>query len=153
MQPINIVNRKTRHDRLAPFWAAGLIILGTVGVSTIRIDWGYFWKGYVLDMTGPAWNYILFRGLFTAYSENIWTRFFTPVRTLIIFLIVCFGIETAQYLHLYDATFDPWDFLAYISILAPLFLLDTCVSMGDDSHKTKEQRSKNKDQRKTVNTF
>ncbi len=75
-------------------------------------------------MTGPAWSYILFRGRFTAKKDNWWTRFFTPIRTVIIFIAVCFGIEAAQYFHLYDATFDPWDFLAYVSLLIPLFLLD-----------------------------
>jgi hypothetical protein len=112
------------HDRHAPYWAAGLLLLGAVGVSSTWLDLGSFWKGYVLDMTGPAWNYILFRGRFTAWADNAWTRFFTPGRTVAIFVAVCFGIETAQYFHLYDATFDPWDLLAYVSILVPLFLLD-----------------------------
>jgi len=75
-------------------------------------------------MTGPAWSYILFRGRYTTKAENAWTRFFTPVRTVVILVLICFGIETAQYLQFYDATFDPWDFLAYISILLPLFILD-----------------------------
>lgn len=108
-------------------------------MATVWINGGSFWKGYVLDMTGPAWNYILFRGLFTEYAENAWTRFFTPSRTLVIFLVVCFGIELMQYLELYASTFDPWDFLAYISILLPLFLLDVYFSResnpkGGDHH-------------------
>ena len=118
------MNRKT-HDELAPFWAAGLIIFGVTGLSTIWIDLGVFWRGYVLDMTGPAWNYILFRGLYTNQADNAWTRFFTPLNTISIFLIVCVGIESAQYFELYDSTFDPWDYLAYASILIPLFLLDS----------------------------
>lgn len=116
------------HDRHAPFWAAGLILLGAAGLATIWIDFGPFWKGYVLDMTGPAWNYILFRGRFTAKADNRWTRFFTPTRTLVIFIAVCFGIEGIQYLGLYDATFDPWDLLAYVSLLVPLFILDLVTS-------------------------
>jgi len=79
-------------------------------------------------MVGPAWNYILFRGRYTEAKDNGWTRFFTPQHTLVLFLIVCFSIEGAQYLKLYDATFDPWDFLAYVSILCPLFLLDVILS-------------------------
>lgn len=119
---------KSRHDALAPFWAVGLIILGSTGLATQWLDLGHFWNGYVLDMTGPAWNYILFRGLFTSKAQNLWTRIFTPKNTLIIFLIVCFGIEGAQYLQLYESTFDPWDYLAYVSILVPLFLLDVSQS-------------------------
>ncbi len=120
--------KKNRHDYFAPFWAIGLIVLGGIGLSTTWIDLGAFWSGYVLDMTGPAWNYVLFRGLYTSQTENIWTRFFTPKRTLLIFLAVCVGIEGAQYFNLYEATYDPWDFLAYISILIPLFFLDTIQS-------------------------
>ena len=115
---------KIMHNKNAPYWAIALLIFGTVGLSTIWIDLGNFWKGYVLDMTGPAWNYILFRGLYTAKANNIWTRFFTPNSTLIIFLLVCFMIETLQYFKIYDSTFDPWDLLAYVSILIPIFLLD-----------------------------
>ena len=120
-----IYNKKRRHDKLAPYWAAGLVVLGGTGLATNWIDLGAFWKGYVLDMTGPAWNYILFRGLFTSYRENTWTRFFTPKKTLFIFLLVCAVIEGAQYLNLYEATYDPWDFLAYVVILIPLFIIDS----------------------------
>ena len=116
---------KSKHDKDAPYWAIALVILCGTGLATIWIDLGHFWKGYVLDMTGPAWNYILFRGLFTSKANNAWTRFFTPIRTLIIFLFVCIGIESMQYFNLYEATYDPWDFVAYISILVPLFIIDS----------------------------
>ena len=115
------------HDKYAPYWAVILIILLGMGLSTIWLDLGNFWKGYVLDMVGPAWAYILFRGLYTAKLNNIWTRFFTPNRTLIIFLTICFGIETLQYFKIYNSTFDFWDLPAYISILIPLFLIDTRI--------------------------
>ncbi|MBN2030762.1 hypothetical protein JW824_11015 [bacterium] len=124
METEPIQQRKSRHDALAPFWAIGLVLLCGTGLSTIWIDLGSFWKGYVLDMTGPAWNYILFRTLYRSEMNNRWTRFFTPTTTIFLFVIVCFGIEGAQYFKLYDATYDPWDFLAYVSILIPLFLLD-----------------------------
>jgi hypothetical protein len=115
---------KSRHNKYAPYWAAILIILLGTGLLTILLDFGAFGKGYLLDMVGPGWAYILFRGLYTSKVENIWTRFFSPNRTLLIFLILCFGIETLQYFKIYDSTFDTWDFLAYISILIPLFLID-----------------------------
>ena len=115
---------KKKHDKLAPYWAIALVIFGGIGLATIWIDLGTFWKGYVLDMTGPAWNHILFRGLFTYKADNVWTRFFSPQRTLYVFLFVCAGIEVAQYFSLYEATYDPWDFLAYVSFLVPLFIID-----------------------------
>ena len=115
---------KNRHDQHAPFWAAVLVLLCCTGLATIWTDLGSFWKGYVLDITGPAWNYILFRGRFTARADNPWTRFFTPDRTVAVFILVCFGIEGAQYLGLYASTFDPWDLLAYVSLLVPLYTVD-----------------------------
>jgi hypothetical protein len=115
---------KCTHDHFAPYWALALVLLGATGLATIWVDLGAFWKGYVLDMTGPAWSYILFRGLYTGYAENAWRRFFTPGRTLAAFLLVLAGIEGMQYLSIYEATFDPWDFLAYGSVLIPLYFLD-----------------------------
>jgi hypothetical protein len=116
---------KDIHDRNAPYWAAAFVIFGATGLSTIWFDFGDFYSGYVLDIMGPAWNYILFRGLFTTKADNRWTRFFTPTRTFLIFVLVCFGIETLQYFRVYDSTFDPWDLLAYVSLLIPLFILDS----------------------------
>jgi hypothetical protein len=116
--------KRAKHDNFAPFWAIALAIFGSVGLSTVWFDLGPFWKGYVLDITGPAWNYILFRGLFTSYAENAWTRFFTPKRTFLIFISVCIGIEMAQYFEIYDSTFDPLDLIAYMSLLIPVFILD-----------------------------
>ena len=123
-------SEKSRHDKQAPYWAAALVVLCLTGVATIWFDFGSFWKGYVLDMCGPAWSYILFRMKFTSKKDNHWTRFFTPKNTVVLFLIFCFGIESMQYFKLYESTFDPWDFLAYISLLGPLFLLDLLLAKG-----------------------
>ncbi len=121
MEPNNTI---ILHNKFAPYWATAMLVFWVVGISTIWLDLGGFWKGYVLDMVGPAWNYILFRGLFTYKTNNTWTRFFTSTRTVAIFITVCIVIETSQYLKLYEATFDLLDFLAYGSILIPLFLID-----------------------------
>ena len=116
--------RQYMHNRNAPFWAAAFIIFGLSGIATTWVDLGNFWSGYMLDIMGPAWNYILFRGLFTYYAENKWTRFFTPVRTYVIFVFISFSIEGLQYLNVYNATFDPWDLVSYVSLLTPLFIID-----------------------------
>jgi len=113
-----------QHNKNAPYWAGAMIIFCLLGISTTWIDLGFFWKGYVLDICGPAWNYILFRALFTSYTKNKWTNFFSPGRTYLLFVIVLFGIEAAQYFKLYDATYDPFDLLSYVSLLTPLMLLD-----------------------------
>jgi len=123
-----ISNSKRKHDKLAPYWAATMVLLCVSALATNWTELGAFWKGYVLDMTGPAWNYILFRGLFTSYRDTAWKRFFTPKRTLLIFLLVCAAIEGVQYFKFYEATYDPWDFLAYVSILIPVFLIDSYLN-------------------------
>jgi hypothetical protein len=129
---------KSKHDKYAPYWAVILFLLCVIGLSTNWVDFGKFWKGYVLDMTGPAWNYILVRGLFTSKADNRWIRLFTPVRTLLIFIGVCFGIEIMQYFKVYDATFDYWDFTAYLVILIPVFLLDISLTRKVDLAYSKE---------------
>ena len=116
--------RQKVHNKYAPYWAAAMFVFGSLGLATVWWECGAFWKGYLLDMVGPAWNYILFRGLFTNYQKNKWTAFFTPPKTFFLFTVFCFGVETAQYFKLYDATFDPYDYLAYLSLLLPLFILD-----------------------------
>ncbi|TAJ12575.1 hypothetical protein DMA11_12250 [Marinilabiliaceae bacterium JC017] len=116
------------HDRLAPYWAISLLILIAIGIATVWVDYGAMWRGYVLDIVGPAWTYILFRGLFTYKFNNRWTRFFTPLKTFLILLSACYGIEVAQFLRLYEATFDPWDFLAYVVLLGPMFLIDLLLN-------------------------
>lgn len=125
-------NHIKKWNKAAPYWAAFLVFFTLIGLSTTWFDFGDFWKGYVLDIAGPAWNYILFRNRFTAKRDNRWTRFFKPVRTFLIFSIVCIGIETAQYFELYDSTYDPWDFAAYFSLLVPLFLIDFFTSKERD---------------------
>lgn len=119
-----MTEKRDRHNKHAPYWAAALALFGLIGISTTVFSLGEFWNGYVLDMTGPAWNYILFRLRFTEYTDHPWAKFFSPVRTLLIFVAVAFGMEATQLLDFYDATFDPWDLVAYLSLLVPLFIID-----------------------------
>lgn len=112
------------HNQTAPFFAVGLFVFLLTGLSTVWFDFGSFWQSYLLDMVGPAWSYILFRGLFTTRADNIWFRFFTPLKTFLLFLFFCFGVELLQFFQVYPSTFDPFDFLAYLSLLFPLFLFD-----------------------------
>lgn len=121
---MNEENYAKVHAKWAPYWSIALAVICLCGLSTTWFYLGKFWNGYVLDITGPAWNYILFRGLFTSYKNNTWTAFWTPTRTLVIFLAVCLGIEMLQYFKIYDSTFDPWDLIAYASLLIPLYIID-----------------------------
>lgn len=105
------------------WWAAALVVLGSVGLATCFLPASGFWSSYVLDVVGPAWNYILLRGLFTNKPAPL-LRFFSPEKTLFLIAGMCFFIEAAQYLGLYDAHFDPYDFVAYGALLVPIYLLD-----------------------------
>lgn len=112
------------HNKLAPYWAAALFSFMLIGISTTWINLGWFWSGYVLDIMGPAWTYILIRGLFTGKATNAWTRFFSPAKTYIILLTVANLIELMQYFEVYESTFDLFDMLAYSSLLSICFIVD-----------------------------
>ena len=126
---LNRKKLKDIHNTLAPYWAIALFTLVSTGLSTIWFDWGSFWNGYILDMVGPGWSYILFRGLFTNYTDNAWRKIFSPKRTFSIFILICISIETLQYFKIYDSTYDPLDFLAYGSILIPVFIIDNHITI------------------------
>ena len=97
--------------------------LGTIALATGAFPVPGFWSSYVLDMVGPAWIYILFRGLFRP-EPTAFSKYFTPEITVVSFTAICFLIEGAQYLQIYESHFDPLDFLAYVSILWPVYLID-----------------------------
>ena len=42
------------HDKHAPYWAIGLVLLGATGLATIWLDISPFWKGYVLELKGHS---------------------------------------------------------------------------------------------------
>ena len=121
-----------KHNKNAPYWAITFVILLATGLLTINFDFGSFWKSYILDMVGPAWNYILFRGLFTNKVSNIWTRLFTATNTFLLLVFVSIGFETIQYFELYDSTFDGWDIVAYISLLIPMYIIDLYQSKDNN---------------------
>jgi len=104
-------------------WAVALVVLGTVGLSTGLVPARGFWSSYVLDVVGPAWNYILLRGLFSKTQPAMLSRL-TPEGTLLLIVAVCGVIEAAQYFRLYEAHYDPYDFLAYVSLLLPCYAID-----------------------------
>lgn len=106
------------------FWKTTLIILGSLALLTCLVRISGFWSSYVLDMVGPAWGYILLRGQYTSKGSYPFLSKFTPELTALLILGICFIIETSQYFNLYDAHFDPYDYLAYTSLLAPCFLIE-----------------------------
>jgi hypothetical protein len=85
----------------------------------------------VLDIVGPAWNYILLRGIYTSKKSGSLFFRLKPDAAALIILAICFLIETAQYFKLYEARFDPYDYLAYVSLLLPVYLIDKYIFAGN----------------------
>ena len=105
-------------------WKIAIMLFGTIALLSGLVKDPGFWSSYVLDIVGPAWNYILLRGLYTSNKSTFMSLKFTPETAAFIIFGTCVLVETAQYFKLYDAYFDPYDFLAYVSLLLPCYLLD-----------------------------
>ena len=110
--------------RIIFFWKITLIILGSFVLATCLIRIPGFWSSYVLDMVGPAMGYILLRVQYTSRESTFLSFKFCPELAALLIFGICFVIETSQYLKIYEAHFDPYDYVAYISLLFPCFLID-----------------------------
>ena len=108
----------------ARIWKVVLIFLGIISLSSGLIKTPGFWSSYLLDITGPAWAYVLLRAQYRAGDSRFLSVRFSPGVALMTILVICFTIETAQYFELYPAHFDPLDYLAYISGILPVYLAD-----------------------------
>ena len=112
-------------------WKVVLIVLGIVSLSSGLVKTPGFWSSYLLDIAGPAWGYVLLRTQYIPGDSGFLSIRFSSEMVLMVILIICFLIETAQYLELYDAHFDPYDYLAYISVLLPVYLIDKHVKFSE----------------------
>ncbi len=110
--------------RVILFWKISLIMFGSFVLATCLIRVPGFWSSYVLDMVGPAMGYILLRVQYTSKESTFLSFKFTPELAVLLIFGICFVIETSQYFKFYEARFDPYDYVAYISLLLPCFLID-----------------------------
>jgi hypothetical protein len=85
----------TRQDRERLFWKLSVIVLCSTGLATGLFPRPGFWSSYVLDTVGPAWNYILVRGLFTDRWPPRLRRIFSPELSLLGIFGVCVAVELA----------------------------------------------------------
>ena len=109
------------------FWKISVILLGLVCLSVGIINLNGFWTSYVVDILGPAWGYILIRGQYKSSNSTFLSIKFTPDLAAVVILGICFIIETSQYFKIYDAFFDPLDYLAYCSGVLPVYFIDKWV--------------------------
>ena len=105
-------------------WKIVLVVLAGIGLSTGLVKTPGFWTSYVLDIAAPPWNYILIRGLFTSKKTTFFSIKFKPETAALLIIGIACLIETAQYFKIYAAHFDPYDYIAYISLLLPCYLID-----------------------------
>jgi hypothetical protein len=106
------------------YWKVSLVVLGIIALSSGLARAPGFWSSYVLDMVGPPWGYILLRGVFSRVQPAMLSRRLNPERALLLIVGICGLIEAAQYFHLYEAHYDPYDFLAYVSLILPAYAID-----------------------------
>ena len=95
-----------------------------IGLATELIERPGFWSSYVRDIVGPAAIYILLRRLHRPAKSQALSQNFSPEVAAAVILGICFLIEISQYLDLYEAHFDPYDFVAYVSGVLPCYVAD-----------------------------
>jgi len=110
--------------RVVLFWKITIVLLGSTVLATCLIRIPGFWSSYVLDMAGPAMGYILLRAQYTTKESTFLSIKFTPVSAALLCSGICFVVETSQYFKIYEAHFDPFDYIAYASLVLPCFLID-----------------------------
>lgn len=106
------------------YWKAALVTLGTIALASGLVRSPGFWSSYALDVVGPAWIYILIRGLFSKRQPAMLAPLLSPEGALASIVFACSLIEAAQYFRLYEAHFDPLDFVAYVSLLVPCYVTE-----------------------------
>ena len=116
--------RSLIRENTSRVWKIILIILGLISLSLGLLKNPGFWSSYLLDFAGPAWGYVLIRGQYKAGDSRFLIFRFSPEGALLTIIIICFSIETVQYFGIYKAYFDPFDYLAYISGIIPVYILD-----------------------------
>jgi len=105
-------------------WKIAIIVLGIVALSSGLVKKPGFWSSYVLDIAGPAWIYILLRCQYSERTTKFMSIRFSPESAVLLVFGMGVVIETSQYFKFYDATFDPYDYIAYLLLLLPCYLLD-----------------------------
>jgi len=117
-------------ENTSRIWKIILIVLGIISLSSGMVKTPGSWLSYLLDIAGPAWGYVLLRAQYKTGDHRFLSFRFSPELALMVIIIICFLIETAQFLKLYDAHFDPFDFLAYISGIIPVYIFDKLLKLS-----------------------
>ncbi len=124
------------------WWATVMYCCVSVYFLTEVVRVGGFWNSYVADIVGPAWAYIYMRGLVAKEQPTaIGRTFFLPELGALAVVSICVFAEFGQYFHLYDRTYDPYDFVAYGSLLLPCYFVDRWLFNGGGAQDGEEIHS------------
>ena len=119
------------------FWLTFGAFFLTAGLNMAHISAG-FATNHLADLAGPAWLYIVFRGLATLQRRTQFGRVLgaTPARAALILFAGSTITEVSQYywpIGLFPGRFDPLDILTYACGLLPLYLLDRWLAQSPTS--------------------
>ena len=115
------------------WWAIALVLFATLVFTTEFLKIPGIWGSYAIDVFGPPMVYIYIRGLFAKNQPAKWSAWFSPELAAVYIALICFLFELAQYVSprlswpwntLYRKHYDPWDFVAYVSLLVPCYAID-----------------------------
>jgi len=109
------------------FWKILIVILGIIVLSATFMKSPGFITSYMVDIAGPAWIYILIRVQYSTTHSTFLSIKFSPEFAALLIIGISVIIETSQYYEIYDAHFDPYDYVAYISGTVPIYLLDKWI--------------------------
>ena len=127
---MNLTARSMIKENTYRVWKIILIVLGIISLSSGLVKTPGFWSSYLLDIAGPAWGYVLLRAQYKTGDHRFLSFRFSPDLALIGIIVICYLIETAQFINLYDAYFDPFDYLAYISGIIPIYIFDKLLKLS-----------------------
>ncbi len=121
-------------------WVLFTAFLGAGALNMTHTAAG-FATNHLADLVGPAWLYIVFRGLAEPEKRNRLGRFLgaTPERAATILFVGSSATEITQTYWpsgLFSGRFDPLDIAAFAIGLLPLYLVDKkfqAASKGTES--------------------
>ena len=114
----------SQNPSVTKAWRIALVILGLLSCAAAFTEASGVWNNYVFDMSFPAYLYILLRGIHNGKPLYPWSARFSPTLLFCFIVGISFLVESLQYFGYYKGYFDSVDYLAYLSILLPCYLLD-----------------------------
>ena len=117
------------------FWKILLWLLLVLGSSAALVGVPGLWSSYLFDICFPAFLYIHLRGLARGVPAQPWLNSLSPPMTLGLIIGITYLLESLQFLGAYKGYFDPFDYLAYVSVLVPCYVLDTRLTKSNSQKK------------------